>query len=207
MATITAASSKPHARPKEGQHEVMLVQVIDLGTQPSKNPEFEPSRQLELMFEVMDETHEFTNKDGSTEVKPFAIWKWFITPYVSKKKVTKYHALLNALAGKTITYQEALALDFNTFIGSIYSATVVYTWDFANVDNFTKASAKLVEAYKEYEAYNPRFVFSLEDFNQKIYDSLPERKQTKIMQSPEYQEITKEGVFWDTAVDWSLLPF
>jgi hypothetical protein len=45
------------------------------------------------------------------------------------------------------------------------------------------------EEYKDYTTFNPQIFFTLEDFNQDIFDQLSEKKQEKIKASPEYQKL------------------
>ena len=68
------------------------MQVIDHGTQPSKDPQYEPNRQLEVMFEVMDESTEFENKDGILKETKTICVAMYASPYISYKadKITNY---------------------------------------------------------------------------------------------------------------------
>lgn len=194
MAKITVDSGRAFPKPKAGQHEVMLVQVIDLGTQPSKDPQYEPSRQLEFMFEVMDEKAEFDNKDWTKEEKPFWLWM-YASPYISYKldKITNYHKLIRNLAGTDLTHEEAKNFNFDDYLGKIYTATVVANGDFMNIQSFVRASDKLVKAYDDYQVFNPKFVFSLEEFDKTIYNTFNEKKKLKIANSPEYQKLMDWG--------------
>lgn len=43
--------------------------------------------------------------------------------------------------------------------------------------------------------YNTPLVFDLDKFDKKVFDSLGEKWKEKIMQSPEYEEATKDEEF------------
>lgn len=196
MWKITVADGKTFPKCKQWQHEVMLMQVVDYWTQPSKDPQYQPSRQLEVMFEVMDESTEFENKDWTKETKPFCLWM-YVSPYISYKadKITNYHKFIRNVAGKEVSHEEAKAFDFEKYLWTVYTATVVENWWFMNIQSFVKASDKLVNSYKDYEPYNPKFVFSLEEFDQKLFNSFTEKRKAKIMNSPEYNKETEDLPF------------
>lgn len=165
----------------------MLVKVVDLGTQVGSGQYPEPKRKIELMYEVMDQTAEFNG-----ETKPLAL-REFAVPYVSSRKVTNYHKKLNAITGKSLTYEEAQVVDFDELLGTIYTAQVSYNGDFANIDTLTKVSKKTKDAYAGYVPMNEMFVFSLENFSETIFNKLNEKKQEKIKLSPEYKKLFEEN--------------
>jgi hypothetical protein len=69
-----------------GTYNAILVQVLDIGTQPSNNPKFKPSRRVLLGFEILGESTEegdpfilfknynFTNNDSSALMKDLTAW-------------------------------------------------------------------------------------------------------------------------------------
>ncbi len=183
MWAITASTGSNRPKVSEGSHEVMLVKVVDLGTQEGTGMYPEPKRKIEIMYEVMDQQAEF-----NWETKPMALWE-FAVPYVSTKKVTNYHKKLNALTGKSLTFEEAQVIDFDDMLWTIYTAQVTYNGDFANIDTLTKVSEKTKKAYADYIPMNDMFVFSLENFDETKFNKLNEKKQAKIKLSPEYKKI------------------
>lgn len=180
---ITANSGQKRPQPSAGSHEAMLVQVIDLGTQPWSTAYPEPKRKIELMFELLDEKWEFDWKE-----KPFAVWQ-YASPYISydKNKTTNYHKLINQLFGSK-THEEAQAVDFNDILGTVYMVQLVDNNWFTNIESLTKGTAKMQEEYKTYKSHNEKLFFTLEDFDINVFESLSEKKQEKIKSSPEYQK-------------------
>lgn len=184
---ITADSGQKRPQPTLWSHEAMLVQVIDLGTQPWSDKYPEPKRKLELMFEILDESWDFNG-----DQKPFAVWQ-YTSPYISynKDKITNYHKLINQLFWSK-THDEAGKVDFEEILGTVYMIQIKENNWFVNIDSITKGTAKMQEAYKNHTPFNTKFVFSLEEFNQNLFDWLREKVQEKIKNSPEYQELQKK---------------
>ena len=95
MGTITASkgTTKPREKVTEWWHEALLIRIIDLGTQkPSPKAMYQdPSRQIELVYEVLDQTIKINWED-----KPMRVYEK-VSPYISEKKVTNYHKKLNQL--------------------------------------------------------------------------------------------------------------
>lgn len=185
--TATTGESKKE-KVTEGSHEVMLVRVVDLGTQPGSNAYPDPKRKLEFMYEVMDQ--KFMYKD---EEKPFCLRETISPVYISEKKETNYHKMLNALFGKTLTYEEAREVDFDEILWNIYMAQVEHNWDWVNVWSITKVTKKVEQMYKDYDPTNEKFVFSLENFDQSLFDKLNDKKKEIIQSSPEYKKLYEEA--------------
>lgn len=179
---ITADSGQKRPQPTTWSHEAMLVQVIDLGTQPWSKAYPDPKRKIELMFEILDENWEFNG-----EKKPFAVWQ-YTSPYVSydSAKITNYHKLINQLFGSK-THDEAKAVDFNTILWDVYMVQLVDNNGFTNIESITRGTTKMQAEYKEFTPFNKKLFFTLEDFDINIFESLSEKKQEKIKSSPEYQ--------------------
>lgn len=195
MPTITATQGEEKVRERvtEWSHEVMLLRVIDLGTQlPHPNSPFQdPQRQIEFIFEVLDQTIKVDWKD-----KPMRLFDK-VSPYISYKedKVTNYHKKVNSLVGKALPHKEAKVVDYETLLGSVYTVQVTYNkWWYETITSITKVSKKVAELYANYVTENESFVFSLEDFDEILFTKLSEKKKEQIKKSPEYQNIWKEPI-------------
>lgn len=202
MWKITASKGQETQRPqmKNWSHEAMLVQVIDLWTQPWSDKYPESKRKLELMFEILDEKWDFW-----WEPKPFAARKYVNNVYIShnKDKISNYHWLINSLFWNK-THEEAADINFDNIIWSVYIVQISENNWFSNIDNITRWTEKMQEEYKAFTPYNEKFVFSLEEYNQNLFDWLREKVKAKIINSPEYQKIQEVAKLQEKSED---MPF
>lgn len=183
---ITADSGQKRPQPTAWSHEAMLVQVIDLGTQPWSQAYPDPKRKIELMFEILDE-----NGDFNWEQKPFAVWQ-YTSPYISydASKITNYHKLINQLFWSK-NHEEAKAVDFGEILWDVYMIQLVDNNWYTNIESLTRWTTKMQAEYKDHTTHNPQIFFTLEDFNLDVFEQLSEKKQEKIKSSPEYINATK----------------
>lgn len=184
--TATTGESKKD-KVTAGSHAVMLVRVVDLGTQPGSKAYPDPKRKLEFMYEVMDQSYTYNN-----EVKPMGLWETISPVYVSEKKETNYHKKLNSLFGKTLTYEEAREVDFEDILGTIYTAQVEHNGEWVNIGSIVKAWPIVEKHYAEYIPTNDQFVFSLENFDETLFNKLNDKKKEIIKSSPEYKKLFEE---------------
>lgn len=205
--TASKGTNKPREKVTEGSHEAMLIRVIDLGTQKPhpKSPYQDPSRNIELVYEILDQTIEI-----NWEKKPMRVYEK-VSPYISTNKTTNYHKKLNLLSGKSLTTEEAEEFDFEPLLWSIYSIQIVHNGEWENITGVTKVSKKVADLYKDYESPNESFFFSLEDYNDAIYQKLTDKKRDIISMSPEYQKAVGISIEWDKEFsdsdDLANLPF
>jgi len=186
MTKITASQGEStRTKVTQGSHDAMLIRVIDLGTQtPPPTSQFpDPKRQIELVYEVLDQTMEYNG-----ETKPMLVYER-VSPYVSYKvdKITNYHKKVNALTGKTLTHDEAKVVDYASLLGNVYTVQIEHKGEYENIQSMTKATKKTQESYAEYIPHNEMFVFSLEEFNADVFAKLHEKKREVIAKSPEYK--------------------
>lgn len=167
-----------------GSHDVMLMRVVDLGTQPGSGKYPAPKRKLQLTYEVLDQT-----VDIGGQQKPMWIYDNIAPVYVSESKQTNYHKLLNTLFGRELSFDEAKVAKFEDILGTIYTANIVHNWQWENIGSIAKASKVSQEHYKNYQSPNEMFVFSLDEFDKEVFEKIWEKTRSKIMESPEYESI------------------
>lgn len=92
-----------------GTHFGRCYGMVDLGTQPSNNPKFEPAHKLLLLWELPNECYEYEN-----EQIPCTISKEY-TASIGKKANLRKH--LDSWRGKSFTEEEAKGFAIETVIG------------------------------------------------------------------------------------------
>lgn len=179
------SSAGTFEQPPIGAHKARLIRLIDLGTQESEyKGEKNVRRQNLFTWELPEENRE----DG----QPFIISKFYTASLGEKANLTKD---LTSWFGKapapTMTTDEIKAL-----LGK--GCQVIVT----EKEGTGKRQVSAVVGLGKKDAdsltgdtHNPLIFFSLEDgeYDQEIFDGLPNGIQTMIMKSPEFQTILNGG--------------
>lgn len=187
---ITAKSSNRVLAP-EGVHMARCVKVIDLGTVKS---EFEgkevKNRKIQFAFELVDTEFQF---DEESEVRPFVVYKDYtasvspkatlakdIASWTGKKVDPKQPFNPEAMLGKECQIQVA---HVTSKTGSEY----VRIMSIMQVPT-DKKTGKPIKVTK---AANPLVFLSLDkdEFDQAVFDELPEFLQENIKDTPEYKAL------------------
>lgn len=156
-----------------GTHNAICIRFIDLGTQKQvfKGEESE-ARQCRLYFDLIDEK----TKDGKNVV---AFQKYTYSP---SPKGNLMKALRSWLGVKDSDF------DMDQVLGKPAMITIEHNGEYANITAITSPTkgAKFRKSTEE--------VYSLhlteEDFDVNVFNELPEGLQGKIMDSPEYAEVS-----------------
>ena len=182
---------------EDGAYSSRIYSVIDLGTQQQKElingtwlpkvlRDFDTNepilkdgeeqlvyrREINVSFELPDELITY-EKDGKDVEFPFAVHKNYIVSLHEKAGLTK----LAIACGLTVD-------DFNTdqLVGKTLLVTVGKTS--GGKDKVTNTTA-LPKGMEVKEAVNPPKVFSLDEFDQDVFDKLPEWQRDTINSSKE----------------------
>lgn len=176
---VTVKSSNRVLAP-EGIHAARCIRIVDLGTQLSNNPDWKPSRKLNLGFELVDEPYVFDEEKGEENFVVYANYT------LSLGKKSRLRPVIESWTGKKI--EESFELD--NLLDAPCQIQIVHTKKddktYANITNImapgkgkvTKSTNKAVSLYLD------------ETFDQEVFDSLPEFMQDMISDSPEYQALT-----------------
>lgn len=160
-----------------GAHIATLIRIVDIGTQTGEYKGEKTVRRQniltwELPFELMD--------DG----QPFIVSKFYTASLGEKANLTKD---LTSWLGKAPTVPFTLD-DQRALLGK--SCQVILT-SRENSDKITISTlapiAKGTTVPKE--THNPKLFFSLEEFDQDVFDSISSGIQGMIAKSPEYAAI------------------
>jgi len=172
--------SSQRINPPAGTHVARLQRVIDMGTQ--YNEKYESSnRYIDLTWELVDEKHVFDEEKGE---QPFVLSRKFTQNIGAKATLGKF---IKSWMGK----EPADDFDINQLFNEPCMVTVIHndvTKDgeartYANVDNVTAVPKGMEVTPME----NNTVIFDLDDFDQEIYETLPEFMRDIISASDEYK--------------------
>lgn len=184
MAIVASASTEIDL-PPAGNHLAICFQVIDLGTQKEEfKGEVKFQRKIRISFELPEEKKKFKEDDIE---KPYVISKEY-TLSLGKKANLRHD--LESWRSKGFTEEELKGFDLAKLLGAPGYVQVIHKTsgkgnDYAVVNSIT-SKPKSVQAPP---LTNPKLEFSLSEFSQSIFDSLPDFLKEKIKKSPEYNEI------------------
>ena len=165
-----------------GMHKARCIKVVDMGTQET---EFKGATQLKHKIMIMFELPQTEMQEGENAGKPFAI-ALFVTLSLDKK--SNLRPLLVSWRGKDFTEDEAANFDMLNLLNATALVNVIHN----KKDDNTYANIAAIMPLKQNECparINPLVAFSLNDFDQEVFDSFSDKMQAKIMASPEYKEI------------------
>lgn len=175
-------NSTPRVVCPEGTHIVILVGIIDYGTQTDK---YGNRRKCELLFETAEETHVFNEERGE---EPFIIDRKF------SATIGKKSGLKECLEGLTGTKIEADEINIEDYLGIVGMISVVHAEDgeYTNLEIKSYSPLSKNDAKRKFKPHNELIVLDLDNFDQSVWDSgnalLPDWKKEKIEKTAEYKE-------------------
>ena len=175
-----SAPAANHTPAPEGTHCARCVSMVDLGTQKNTFDPSKPDRRMvRISFELADELRE----DG----KPFLVSQKFALSMHEKSSLRKQ---LQSWRGKPFTEEQAKRFDISVLLGIPCLLNVIHSTKeggktYANIASLSP----LVKGMSAPAQVTPTLEFSLEagDFDQLVYESLPDFLKEEIAASPEYQ--------------------
>lgn len=185
MAKIPAGKVRELA--PDGTHNFTCVQFLDLGTQPSNNPEFKPSRRCQVGLELTGQKTE--------EGDPIVVYKEY--GYSSSRKSSFMKDLAKWFSMK---HEQLEDLDPTDILQKSGLVTIEHKEakssgnTYANVTSLTAAPG--VKGMKVGKHTSPLVSLVLDpaEFDQAQFDALPEWLRTKIAASPEYADAVAAGM-------------
>jgi hypothetical protein len=180
-----SAKSKERVLAPEGVHAARCVRILDLGTQFSER--FQTSaRKVQLSFELVNETHVFNEEEGE---QPFVLHRKYTASLNKRASLAKD---IQAWTGKKL--DKNAEFDLDELLGQACQVQVTHDESdngevYANIQTIMAAP----KGAKVKAAATPLTTLSLEsgEFDQDVFDELPEFLQEIIQETPEYQELNK----------------
>lgn len=164
-----------------GVHKGRCIKVIDLGTQETTyKGETQNKHKIMIMFELP----ETEMQEGDNAGKPFAV-ALFVTLSLDKK--SKLRPLLVGWRGRDFTEEEAATFDILKLLDKPVLINVIHN----EYEGSVYANISSLMPLKPDQCpprVNELVSFNLSEFDQEVFDSLSEKMQDKIKQSPEYKE-------------------
>lgn len=185
MAIIAKDKGEIELIPADTQHGV-CYSIIDIGTQPSNNPQFRPKRQVIFTWELPQVRGTF-ERNGKMENLPRAISR---TMTLSLSPKSNMLPMLVSWRGRAFTAEELDGFDITKILGANALLTIVHekktTGTYANVASVSK----LMKGMTPLKPENPLVTFSIDDVKGKFSmpPNIPDWIKAKIMQSQEWQE-------------------
>lgn len=182
-----------------GTHRGLCYGVVDLGTQREdfgpQNGGVKDIRKVIFLFELSDEKHAF--KEGS-EPEPFMLSKEFkFSMWAGSKSPNSLRNFIESWLTMKLKDVDADEYDISTLIGRSCILTVGHR---TKTNGQTAAEIKgispLMKGMPEPVRVNPVFKLSLDptEYSQEMFESLYGFLQKKIMLSPEFQDLVKQGI-------------
>lgn len=178
MWTNKQSNDKKFDNAPAGTYGAVCYRVIDLGTQEVKwEGDTKMQHKVYIAFEL-DEKME----DG----RPYVAGRKFT---VSLHEKSGLRAFLKGWRGRDFTEEELLGFNPQKLIGAPCMLSLVQNGDYVNISS----ASKLPKGMPVLNPTNPTVFFTLDDFNQAVYDGLSNSMKETIAKSPEYQSLMKGG--------------
>ena len=172
-----------------GTHHGVCYGVIDIGTQPSNNPQYADTHRCIIMWELPQLRLEI-EKDGEKLDKPRVISRELT---ISLSEKSHMRPLLESWRGRPFNMEELVAFDLANLVGANCLLNVIHkdsngkTW--ANV----AAASPLLSNMEKLKPENDTIFFSMDDHGLLVPENIPEWIQNKIMNSREWNETGQQN--------------
>ena len=177
-----------------GAHVARCYGLVDLGTQPSTNPQFKPQRKGLLLFEIPGET--ITN---GTETRPMGISQ-FLNAYLgSSRKPSKTALFLTAWRGKAFTEQELQGFDLANVVGAPCLLNIVHEEKDGKVREVIASISPLPKGMVCPVMVNKAVKYEISQGKNETYNNLAPWQQTMISKCLEWT--TPQGEDADSDID------
>ena len=171
------SKAAPKILPPAGTHNARLVRIAEMGTQET---EFGEKFKVQLSYELVEESAVFNEDKGEQN---FVVHKTYNRSLHKRADLGKD---ITAILGRDLEENEEFEMD--DLLGEPCQVVVVITEDeqYANIKAVIPANkkAKIPKAESELKS-----LYLDENFDEDVYDSLPEGMKEKIAASQEYKDI------------------
>ena len=194
MAIIASSKGSTTAREPipAGAHAARCYSIVDLGTSQqviSGNEKI--VRKVRITFELPTERRVFSEEKGE---QPCVISKEFT---LSLSEKSNLRAFLRSWRGKDFTEQEAAAFDIARLIGAPCLLNIIHVAGKTNpgklYDEISSVSP-LPKGMTCPPQENPSFEFSVSEWNQEAFETMPGFLREKIMASFEFRNLLADGI-------------
>jgi hypothetical protein len=183
MPIIAKNAGKKRELAPQGNHVAICYKMIELGTITDTFQGEDVTRHRVLLYwELSNELKDF---DGSGKESPISVSKEFTLSMNEKSTLRK---MLESWRGKAFTKDEANAFDITKLMGIPCMVNVIHVTSgtgnqYENVSSITP----LPKGMEKPTAVNKTIEFSIDGFDQALFDSFPDFIKEKINSSAEMQ--------------------
>ncbi len=174
-------SASKRVNPEPGVHVARLIQIIDWGSQIDKYSGDEGRAKVEFVWELPQSLHVFNEDKGE---QPLLVSRKYGNTLGRGSAMKKD---IESMLGHKIESD----FELDSMIGELcmLNLSIEQDGEFENVVIQSLMPLTKDMAKKKFPEFNDQFVFDLDNFNQDIFDSLPEWKREQIAKSPEYANV------------------
>lgn len=175
-------SASKRVNPEPGVHVARLIHVIDWGSQIDKYSDENGRPKLELVWELPQCLHVFNEDKGE---QPLVVSRKYGNTLGRGSELKK---AIESMLGQKIDND----FELDSLKGELCMLNISIEPDgeYENVAIQSLMPLTKDLAKKKFPEFNEQFVFDLDNFDQDIFDSLPEFKKEKISATKEYAEAT-----------------
>lgn len=178
-------SNTKRVYPENGTHVARLVHIIDWGSQVDKYSGDEGRAKLEFIWELPEKhnLHVFNEDKGE---QPLVVSRKYGNTFGRGSEMKK---AVESMLGQKVDAE----FELETLLGELCQINL--TVEDGEDENKNVVIQSLMplskdQSKKKFPEYNEKFIFDLDNFDQDVWDSLPEWKQKKIEVTKEYAEAT-----------------
>ena len=172
-----------------GNHVARCYGMVSLGTQQGKNPKFQPSFQIALMFELPEEVLEING-----EKKPMALTKFLNAYFGSPSKPSKTAQFITSWRGKPFTEQELKGFDIAKVVGATCLLNVVHAVKDGKTREEIASVSPMPKGMALPAAVNIPVVYEIEQGRDAVFRGLPEWMQKMIEKCEEWSRPSPAAV-------------
>lgn len=170
--------------PPEGSHIARIIRIIDMGTQHSDKFNSDQHK-IRITFELVNEKYVFDEDKGE---QPFLVDRQYTLNLSPKASLRK--DLENWLGRKFTKKELEDGFDMAKLIGSAGQLQIVHTEVGDEIYGNINGLMSVPKGTKVPKAVNDEYILDLDDFDQEIFDQLPDWMQELIEASPEYEALS-----------------
>lgn len=186
MAINLKGDKKPRELIQEGSYAARIYSIVEIG---HVDGEYQGTpkiyHQIRLTWELPDECREFQNASGTKEMKPLVIGSKYTISMAPKSNL---RPIIEGIMG-AMTDDEAENFDIKHILGKECLLAVAHkTSKAGNKYNVVASTAKLPKGMTCKEQFNDSVYLDWSDFDQEVFDKLPQFIREDMTYSHEYKD-------------------
>jgi hypothetical protein len=175
--TVKASNGGDFELTPEGAYIARCIKLIDMGTQTTTGQYGTKSqRKIMIQWELLDDEVKMSDD------RPFAVTQFYTASLHEKAQLRKD---LEAWRGKKFTEDELEGFDLKNVLGTYCQVQIVHSAD----GNYANLNAIMSYKGDKPKGVNELVQFDFDDPDMEVFDSLSEKMQEKLKNTPEWENI------------------